>query len=348
MTPSGSGGGEAPKTSSAMTEDVLGHPLSAAMFESVAKRTGHYESFYLKVADPKQPRGAWVRYTAFKRPGEAPVGSLWCTVWPEDDSPVAAKLTLGAEALGRDEGEFVHIGDNRLLPGRAYGVAKEASWDLKFTQDAPLFGYERRNWTYRSPLPATNQVSLHPVSTVHGQVRLGPHELEIDGWPGMFGHNWGSKHPEEWIWLHGAGFPDAPGDWFDATMVRHRIGPVVLPWITYGCICVDGRIHRLSGPAGRTSPVVSAEPTRCEFTMRAAGATIRGSVDVSPERCIAWRYSDPAGAEHVTTNSSVAAMTLDINADGSTVTRRVPAGAAYELGSFEAPTNIPVQVPPDP
>ena len=54
---------------------------TAARFPDVPARAGHYESFYLKLCHPSEPLGAWIRYTVHKRPGAAPTGSLWFTLF---------------------------------------------------------------------------------------------------------------------------------------------------------------------------------------------------------------------------------------------------------------------------
>ncbi|MGH2945572.1 MAG: hypothetical protein ACRDPC_04815 [Solirubrobacteraceae bacterium] len=48
---------------------------------------GRYESRYLRAVDPARPRGAWIRYTTLQRPGSAPTGALWCTVWDAEAGP---------------------------------------------------------------------------------------------------------------------------------------------------------------------------------------------------------------------------------------------------------------------
>src|SRR5438045_1839032 len=113
-------------------------PRSSARFPGVGRGSGHYESFYLKVADPAAPRGAWIRHTIFKRPGEPAVGSLWCTVW-EDGVPAATKVTLAAGELGVRDGEYVHVGESRLVPGHAVGEAPDAAWDLSWDGVDPVF-----------------------------------------------------------------------------------------------------------------------------------------------------------------------------------------------------------------
>jgi hypothetical protein len=252
--------------------------------------------------------------------------------------------------VGVDVGEYIHVGESRLGPGSAQGGVNEASWDLSFTQDTPLFTYQALEWLYRWPVPRNKSLAIHPVATFSGRVAFGDDAFDIDGWPGMVGHNWGAEHPEEWIWLHGAGFPDAPDAWFDGTVVRLKVGGRALPWIANGCLHLDGRQYRVGGPGKPRKPLTAAERTRCVFTMRGADdLVVRGTVEAPADHFVAWRYSDPFGGEHITTNSSVAAMTLDVSRRGHDDLRlHVPAGAAYELGSYGEPAGIRVQSFPDP
>jgi hypothetical protein len=325
------------------------HGLASARFPEVPAGSGHYESFYLKTADPERPRGAWIRYTVLGRPGLPPRGSLWCTVWTGAGPPNAYKQTFAEAELSAGPDDLIRIGNARLAPGRATGAIDQADWDLALTGQSEALPYLPRAWMYRAPVPRTKAVSLHPLATFHGQVRVGADSLTIDGWPGMLGHNWGTEHAERWIWLHGAGFPSAPDAWFDVTIGRIRVGRLTLPWIANGGLWLDGCLHRLGGPAAVRSTSVREEPTRCTFGMSGAGVTVRGEVAAPPELPVAWHYSDPGGGEHVSTNCSVAALTLAVKVgDGPERVLRLPAGAAYELGTREPPSGIPIQSFPDP
>ena len=232
-------------------------PLSIARFPNVPPSGAHYESFYLKAADPRRRRAVWIRYTVLKRPGEEARASLWCTIWPEDESPLATKLTVGASELRTGEGELIGIGESRMDDGRVVGRANDARWDLAITAGAPALSYLPSGWMYRAPIPRTKAVSLHPSALCAGEVELAGQLLRFEDWPAMLGHNWGSEHAEEWVWLHGAGFPEAPDAWLDVTIGRVRIGRFVLPWIANGALALDGRRHRL-GALGRCAPRASA------------------------------------------------------------------------------------------
>ena len=68
--------------------------MTAARFPAVPAQRGHYESFYLRAADPAGGRSAWIRHTVHKRPGEAATGALWCTFF-DAAAPVSyTHLTL--------------------------------------------------------------------------------------------------------------------------------------------------------------------------------------------------------------------------------------------------------------
>ena len=89
---------------------------TAARFPAVPAKAGHYESFYLKLCHPSEPLGAWIRYTVHKRPGAAPTGSLWFTLF-EPGGPRAAKLTVPGPSAGG--GDWLRVGDGAHLRRRS-------------------------------------------------------------------------------------------------------------------------------------------------------------------------------------------------------------------------------------
>jgi hypothetical protein len=323
--------------------------LSSARFVSLSSQAGHYESFYLKVADPVLPRGAWIRYTVLKRPGRLPRGSLWCTVWTGGERPRARKATLEPDELSVGAGELVRIGASRLTPERAVGSLDGASWELEFRGAGVAFPYLPRNWMYGTRVPRTKAVSLEPHATFHGRVTVGEAAIEVDGWPGMVGHNWGSEHAERWVWLHGADFVQAPGSWFDATIGRIKLGSLIVPWIANGGLWLDGRLYRLGGPTAIRSTSVNPQPALCRFTLPGHGVSIQGEVSAPDNSTVAWRYADPVGGEHYVSNCSVASMEVTVRTpEKKTRLLRLPAGAAYEHGAREPPPAVAVEPFPDP
>ena len=299
--------------------------------------SGRYESWYLRAVDPGAPRGVWIRHTVLQRPGGPPSGSLWCTVWDAaTGAPVAVKAT---PALAPDPRR---IGDARFGPdavrGSATAGAHRAAWDLTIAGAAAALRHLPHDRLYRAPLPRTKLESPAPAARFSGTVEADGRRLELDGWPGMVGHNWGAQHAERWLWLHGIGFHDAPDAWLDLAAGRVRVGRAATPWIANGALHLDGRRHTLGGLRAR--PEVAARPGAATIQL---GAT-RIHATAPQDQTIAWVYADPPGGEHHSLNCSIAA--LEVTALGRTLT--TAHGGVYELGVRERDHGIPVAPFPDP
>ena len=325
-------------------------PATDARFPGVPAGAGHYESFYLKACHPSDHLGAWIRYTVHKRPDGGPNGSVWFTLFDGSaDGPRASKATLPSPVAG--DGAWIRVGESRLGAGEVVGSARsercDAAWELRFkTAEAPLF-HLPRDWMYRAALPRTKLLSPAPAAVFDGRLAVDGHELAVEGWRGMVGHNWGAEHAERWIWLHGIGFDgQIDATWIDAAIGRVRLGPLTTPWVGNGALSLDGRRHPLGG-LGRRVPVREA-PGRCEFVLPGRGVTVRGTVAAEPKDFVGWLYADPDGGEHHTVNCSIADMALVVERRGRPpLELRVDGGAAYELGMRERDHGIEIQPFPD-
>jgi hypothetical protein len=298
--------------------------------------SGRYESNYLRAVDPDRPRAAWIRYTLLARPGSAPAGSLWCTVWDAAAGPpVAVKSTPGLALAGDSRA----IGGARFGHERVTGSAtagpRHAEWDLTVADAAAPLRHLPLALLYRAPLPRTKLESPAPAARISGTVAADGRRLELDGWPGMIGHNWGAQHAERWLWLHGIGFEGAPDAWLDVAVGRVRVGPATTPWVANGALNLDGRRRPLRGPAD-----VDARPGEAIVTL---GDT-RIHVTAPLDQTIAWVYADPPGGEHHSLNCSIAA--LAVATGGRTLA--TAHGGVYELGIRERDHGVRVAPFPDP
>lgn len=308
---------------------------SAAVFPSVPERTGMYESFYLRAVSPTEPVGIWIRYTVHKRPGQAPRGSVWCTIFDATrGAPFMAKHTT--PELLAPGGGWIQVGDSELSPTGARGVCGGARWSLHFASSEPELRHLPRSWMYRAPLPRTKLTSPLPAARFEGSVELDGRSIQVVDWPGMVGHNWGTEHAERWIWLHGVAFEDAPGAWLDVAIGRLLLGGRLTPWVANGALSLDGERLRVGG-LGRRGLMVSETPARCRLTLPGADGLVMEAHVSSPVESIAgWRYADPDGGEHEVANCSVAALDLLVRRHGApSRTLRTHHGAAYELGMRE-------------
>jgi hypothetical protein len=295
-----------------------------------------YESHYLRAVDPARPRGVWIRHTSFARSGEAPVGGLWCTVWDaEAGGPYAVKQSVPAPQPP----------DGLRFAASASALGRSATWELEAAGEQPVLRHLPRAWMYRAPLPRTKLESPLPDAVFAGWVEAGGSRVEVAGWRGMVGHNWGAEHAERWVWLHCVGFAEAPGAWLDVAIGRVKVGGAVTPWIANGALSLDGARHRLGGIGRVRATRVDARPGALEAVIGGAGVTARVSVAASLDQTVAFEY---AGGHHAL-NCSIAQVRLRVERPGRPALELASAfGGAYELGVRETDHGVEVQPFPDP
>jgi hypothetical protein len=321
-----------------------------AMFPAAPMGAGMYESFFLRAVSPQEPVGVWIRHTVHKPPGEQARGSVWCTVFDGRlGSPYMHKCSGGE--LRAPEGGWLAVGDSLIEHGRAQGECGEARWSLSFASDHPELRHLHPAWLYRTPVPRTKLTSPAPHASFDGVLELAGREpIELHGWPGMVGHNWGSQHAERWIWLHGVAFGEDPRAWLDVAVGRVKLAGRTTPWRASGAIFFHGRRHRLGGVAARGTRVHDANQHGCSVELAGAGGLkVRADVLVPPQTAAGWRYADPDGASHDVINCSIAALELTVTPHrrAPAVRMRSPHGGAYELGVRERDHGVPIAPFPD-
>jgi hypothetical protein len=319
------------------------------VFPAAPMRRGMYESFYLRAFSPDEPVGVWIRHTVHKRPGAPPSGSIWCTVFDERlGAPQMSKLT--STLLEVPAGEWIGVGGQASMgPGRAEGSCGPARWSLRFHSSEPALRHLRPDWLYRAPLPRTKLTSPAPNASFDGVLELsGRPTLDLRGWLGMVGHNWGAEHAERWIWLHGAGFSEAPGAWLDVALGRLLIAGRKTPWVANGALSLDGRRHRLGGIAARGTRVDEG-PRGCELTLAGEdGLTLEAKVTAAERSVAGWRYADPDGGEHDVLNCSIACVELTlVTSNGQRRRIATEHGGVYELGLRERDHGVLIAPFPD-
>ena len=241
-------------------------------------------------------------------------------------------------------GGWISVGGQATFgPGLAEGGCGEASWSLSFTTAEPPLHHLSPEWLYRAPLPRTKLTSPAPAARFSGRLTIaGEEPISLEEWPGMVGHNWGAEHAERWIWLHGAGFAEAPGAWLDLALGRILIGRRLTPWVANGALSLDGIRHRIGGL--RSRPQVRESVSGCSIRLAGAGGLeLHVCARNPPGLAAGWRYADPDGGEHDVVNCSLAELDLEVRAPGRPSRSLSSAhGGAYELGMRERDHGIAI------
>lgn len=315
-------------------------------FTDVPSDAGHYESYFLKACDPAGGVGVWIRYTVHKRPHLAATGALWFVLFDAHAGVSASKVSVPDPAV--EPGSYVVIGDASIGARGAFGRADSeqlrASWELEFTGGEEPFCHLPASWMYDAAFPRTKVLAQHPAILVDGTVSAADRAIDVTGWRGTIGHNWGREHAERAIWIHGAGFAGHEDAWLDLAIGRVRIGRVLTPWIANGALELAGRRHRLGGLGRVRSTQIRETPESCRFAVTGSEIAVEGVVGAERERFVSWIYSQPEGGERQTVNCSIADMDLTVLRPGEPPLRLTVDGtAAYELQMRERYPRIPVQ-----
>lgn len=291
-----------------------------------------YDSCYFRAVHPSEPIGLWIRHTYHQDASGAVRGAHWITLFTPQGVEARKASFPGRPTADCD---------------RFAGEAGDARWDIRVRGLAEAFEHLPARWMYRSPLPKTKPVSVYPLAEMAGTCSIGARHLELNGWRGMVGHNWGSEHAHRWIWIHVAGFDGRPDAWLDIVLARLKIGGLVTPWIPNGALGLDGERHRLGGFLRRAR--VREQVDRAELSVGGHGVSVSLAVRApAPEAVVVWQYGDPSGSTHHVANCSIASLKLTVARGGGTTELAAAHSCAYELGMDAPPAGYAIQPYPDP
>ena len=315
-------------------------------YPDVPLKAEHYESVYTALVHPDEPRALWVRTTVKKKAGEEPTGALWVT-WFDENGVRAGKL----------DGQRLESGSDRLTCGPARQgpegsrgaialAGLSAEWDLAFASRTAPLEHLSPAYLYGAPLPKTKATSPAPDLDVSGSLSIDGTDVDLTGWTGMVGHNWGSQHAARWVWLRVCGLGDDRAGWLDAVLGRVQVGPVLLPWKAFGALSLDGTRHHLGGLLRRGTAVdVRADGTR--ITLAGPGAEVTVTATVPLASTVGWEYADPSGHRHEVVNCSVASMELEAVLGGRRTSYAPTRRGVLELGADERQLDVALQPFPD-
>lgn len=315
-------------------------------YPDVAVASGHYESVYAALVHPVEPRALWIRTTVQKRPGDEATGALWVT-WFDESGVRAGKLNgqslrPGADLLGCGPAEQ-GLGGSR---GALDLDGLSAQWDLAFAPRTPALEHLSPAFLYRAPIPRTKATSPLPDLDVTGSLVVDGSTVDLAGWTGMLGHNWGTEHAARWIWLRVAGLGEDGGGWLDAVLGRVRVGPVLSPWTAFGGLAYDRERHQLGGLL-RRGVEVELFDDGARIVLAGPGVRVETRATVPLTSTVGWEYADPGGHRHEVVNCSVASMEVDVTVRGRSTHLAPARRGVLEIGGEVRALDVPLQPYPD-
>jgi hypothetical protein len=307
-------------------------------------RAGHYEVYYLTLTDGASGAGVWIRYT-MTAPGEA---ALWFVVDDPGRGVIARKASRPLDELQAGTGEL-RIGDAVLSDRGAAGGFEDVAWDLRWTP---------RGRSYRHVQPVAERLGLvgsvlelpHADLAIEGTVTYAGKRLELNGARGGQAHIWGSKHADNWAWVHCNDLRDDRGEpvrdaFVDAVSVRARrrgreIGPFT-PVVGR----FSGEDFESTSPLRVASNWSTYALTGWRFEAIAGARKLVAEVDAERDRLAGVTYHDPDGDLAYCYNSETASMRVQVWERDRLVEELVAPGRAhFEYAQREPVADLPLHV----
>ncbi|MBI2898014.1 MAG: hypothetical protein HYY06_30960 [Deltaproteobacteria bacterium] len=300
---------------------------------------GHAESYFLKANDPDGSRAFWLKFTFMSPAGkpEQALAEVWAIVFDRKTGRNrAAKESFPFAAATTSSDPFrIEVGGSMLETGKTRGAittgAEPISWDLGFTTRSQLHRPLPFDWMYRAKVPRQKLVTPYPDERFAGVVEVGDRAIEVAGWPGMQGHNWGSEHTFAYAWCH-CNVLGTEG-FFEGFSGKVKLGPVKTPWLTLATLAIDGRRIHFDGPSQMLSRKVDVGRYFWRFAVRRGATSLEGEAVAERDDMMGLTYENPGGPLTYCLNSKLARLSLELHEPGSPARRFESDAAALELGT---------------
>jgi hypothetical protein len=228
---------------------------------------------------------------------------------------IARKALRPIDQLHASTGEL-RIGDAVLSDHGATGGFDDVAWDLRWTPS------ER---TYRHVHPVAERLGLvqsvlelpHADLAIEGMITYSGARLELTGARGAQAHIWGSKHADNWAWVHCNDLRDARGEpvrdaFLDAVSVRARRGGREIGPFTPVLGRFGGRDFLSVSPLRVLTNWSTFGLTGWRFEAVAGARKLIAEVDAERDRLAGVTYHDPDGELAYCYNGETATMRLHI------------------------------------
>jgi hypothetical protein len=270
------------------------------------------ESYFVRANDPASPRAFWLKATALTTVAGRATCSAWVACFAEDKG--AARIDLPRRQCAFSDPSRLTIGavDWTLTEdsGTSEGAIGDFRWAVHWRADrdyGPLCLFPTRR-LLSAPLPKSKLVTPTPRAQFWGRVQWRDRRWDIDGWPGMQGHNWGREHAHRYAWgqcLFDEGMCEA----FSAKV---KLGPARSPTLSALVAVVGGRTYRFDRLVDRWRQ--SAVIGRYDWFLGLSGRSGRAELTLraSPEQMVALAYDNPSGTRAYCLNSKLAEARLRV------------------------------------
>jgi len=306
--------------------------LNAPRFDG---RPGHVESYFVRLNDPARPRAVWFKQTVLAPlQGEA-VAESW-VIFFDGARVVADKVTVPwSQAQYGDP----HVTTPAMAltvggVGGARGTIAQVQFDVHWdrpdsTSSAPLQLYPWRALRV-GPFPRSKLNTPAPWIVARGTLVVAGEQVDVTGWTGSQGHNWGREHSFEYAWGQ-AVFPGADAV-LEGFTGRVRVAGRTTPRMSALVVRRDGREWRFDRIFDPWRQEQHVDADRWEIRLRSHDGEAHLVMDSRDRAQACLGYLNPDGAMSYCFNSKLARVQLEVfPSDGARFELTSEHGGALEF-----------------
>jgi hypothetical protein len=269
--------------------------------------------------------------------GEPPVAEAWAIAFDREVGHVAAKQVVPyASASFSREALAIRVAGVEIAPagthGEIAGDGARIEWSLAFAGDAAPFAPLPER-LYADGTSNAKIVSPHPDLRFDGHYRVGDRRVDVSGWRGMQGHNWGRRHTHLYAWVHCNVWQAERDLVVEGITARVKLGPVLSPPVTLVIAALEGERHHFSLPSSLLRARGRISSRSWEFRAANASARIEGSFSADTSDFVGLHYENPDGAMTYCLNSKIASGRVQLAVAGRPPLEAHTQAAALEIGT---------------
>ncbi len=326
-------------------------PTAASLPEAQAnrlrwnrKRRGHYEVWYITVAEGPGGTGFWFRYTIHvPTTGDPAVCAVWAMVFDPDRpdaTPTGMKVERPIDDLEAKDAPFgVAVGELGSFDGRrARGAVGEGASRIEWDFELSSGGVHRHfgEGLYRWGFAKTCVNSANVDARADGKIVHGDREYHLRGAAACQSHVFGSRHALSWAWSHCNEFAEDGSAVLEVVSARIKKLGMTMPAATMVLVRWTGGEVLVSTLLRSMGVRSTVEPGRLFFEAKGGGSIVRAEITAPPERCLTLPYADPDGTPIWVTSSVIAHANVEILTPGAGAIQLSAEGTAtLELGGRE-------------
>jgi hypothetical protein len=303
------------------------------------------ESYFLRANDPDRPRAVWLKATIYAPLEGPPEVESWLVVFDgARATPIAGRETAPLVApMAPERGGSTRVIAGRLLldlspTGSAQGTVNTPSggarvdlaWTTPTSPVAAPLSLLRTRVLQEGPFPRSKLLTPSPSLVFSGSVDVAGELIDVTGWRGMQGHNWGKEHAFEYAWgqclfpAAGGSASTEPDAMLEGFSARVMVGGRLTPRVSCLVVRRGGRELRFDTLFDLWRQRATVEADRWTLEVRGGDGTARLEMDAGGRPVACLGYRNPDGHRSYCFNSKLARVRLQVQ----------PAkGAAFECVS---------------